>query len=551
MVTQATNAAPDSTDETFGLLRELRRGRAPKRAANIVYWLYLAGLLILSYGGWLVAAIVRALRHPPPPAADTPMLLRAAPAGLCALALLVVLSVLWDARWRGPVTIGQPTADWLLGTPVRRSRLLRPRYRTSVLTSMLAGAAAGLVPTALLLAAGLGGSGAGHALRLAGVAMLSTALLTGAGTGLAAWTEAHPGARGLRAVTPAAVVAVAGLGGLAALTAAFRIPAIVGAVALWSGPWGWAAQGPVALAGGSAPLWPVATIALAVLAAGAIAVGDRAAADVPAAALRARARTIGDMSAAVLNLDARRVTTAYRGAIGSYGRARLGVRPPLIRQLAMPWRDLTALVRAPSRLAWSVLLSLAAVGLGALAVRVPHAALLSLAGALTFGYFAAAGLCEGARLDGDDPRRSAQLPFRYDTLVWWHAIVPCLVLAVLAGGPAAVLAVLTGNVRLLALFAVTIAVLVGGALVNSFRGQLEGEMFAGFDTPLGNSSGFTITLWYITGPLLAIAPMILLYYGAITSAEAGPTVRSVILSAALAAWLGTIAARRARRLKSV
>jgi hypothetical protein len=550
MATQSAIAVPDSTHETLDLLRQLRRGQARKQAANVVYWLYLAGLAIFSYGGWLVAAIVRALRHPPPALPDTPMLLRAAPSALCALALLVLLSLLWDARWRGPVTVTRPTADWLLGTPVHRGRLLRPRYRVSALTAVLVGAAAGLIPTAMLLAAGLGGSGVSQSLRLAGAAMLSSALLAGLGTGVAAWTEAHPGARGLGVATPVMMLAVAALAVVAALTAALRLPAAIAAVLLWSGPWGWAAQGPVALAGGSAPLWPVATVILAVAAAGAIVAGDRAAAGVAAAGLRARAQTMGDMSAAMLNLDARRVTTAYRGAVGSYGRIRLRIRPPLRRELVLPWRDLTALIRTPSRLAWSALLSLAAVGLGALAVRAPHAALLSLAGALTFGYLAAAGLCEGARLDGDDPLRSAQLPFRYETLVWWHAIVPCLVLAVLAGGPAAVLAVITGKIWLLALVAVTIAVLVGGALVNSFRGNLEAEMFAGFETPVGNSSGVTITLWYVTGPLLAIAPMILLYDTAIGSSQSGRIVQAVVLSAALASWLGIIATRRARRLRS-
>ncbi|HTZ92679.1 MAG TPA: DUF6297 family protein [Streptosporangiaceae bacterium] len=538
----------DSTDATIRLLRELRRTRSRKQLANLAFWLYLAAFAIFSYGGWLVAAIVRALRRPPPALAETPMLLRATPAGLCALAVLVLVVVLWDARWRGPVVIAQPTADWLLDTPIRRGRLLRPRYRASVARFMLAGAAAGLVPVALLLAAGLGGGGLGDSLRLAGATMLTTGLLAGLGAGAASWAEAHAYSR-LRLATPVGVLAVTVLAGLTALTVAFRMPSAISAVLLWSGPWGWAAQGPLALAGGSARFWPAATLLLGLAAAAVIAVGDRAAADVPAAVLRTRARTLGQMSAAMFNMDARRVTTAYRGAIGAYGQARFSIRPPLAWQLVLPWRDLTALVRAPSRLAWSALLALASAGLGALAVSAPHAALLPLAGALTLGYLAAAGLCEGARLDGDDPRRSAQLPFRYDTLARWHAIVPCLALAVLAGGPAAVLASITGHAALLPLVAVTIAVLVGGALVNSFRGELEGDMFSGFDTPLGNSSGITIALWYVMGPLLAIGPMLILWSAAIGSARASRTIVSVVLGAALAAWLFHITAGRARRLK--
>jgi hypothetical protein len=543
-------SAPGSTDETLGLLRELRRRTSRQRAANLVYWLYLAGLLILIYGGWLIATIVRALTHPPPPMADTPGLLRATPAGLCALALLLLAVLLWDARWRGPVNVSPPTADWLLGTPVDRGRLLRPRYLRSAIINTLVGALAGLVPAALLLAAGLGGTTLRHSVALTGLTMLSTALLAGLGTGVAAWTEAHSAARGAARTRLTVGLLFAALAVVAAVAAATTVlPATVATVLLWSGPWGWAAQGPVALAGGSAPLWPVATAALAVVAAAALVAGDRVSASVPAAALRQRAHTLGHMSAAMMNLDARRVTTAYRSATGTYGRARLTIRPPLRRQLVLPWRDLTALVRAPSRLAWSVLLALAAVGLGALAVRSPHADLLTMTVALVAGYLAAAGLCEGARLDGDDPRRSGQLPFRYETLPWWHAIVPGLVLVVVAGVPAAVLAAATGHGALIPLAILTIPVLVGGALVNSFRGQLEGEMFEGFDTPLGNSSGITITLWYVTGPLLAVGPLLILWYAAIRKGHGGSPI-IVILAALLAAWLGYIAAGRARRLRS-
>jgi Family of unknown function (DUF6297) len=566
---------PDTTDATFTLLRELRSSRLRTRAAGFVYWLYIIGLLVLCYGGWLVADIARALRRPPPPLASTPQLLRAAPASLCVLALILLVALLWDARWRGPVTVSRPTADWLLSTPVSRGRLLRPRYRAGAAAAIAAGAAAGLVPVALLLAAGLGGAGLGHSLRLAAATMGSTALLAGLGAGLAALVEARSlparalparalparalparalparadGSRPRGHVLAATMLAVTALAALAALSAAFRLPSEIATVLLWSGPWGWSAQGPVALAGGSAPLWPAALALLALAAAVAIVAGDRAAASVPAAALRARAKTMGEMSAAVYNLDARRVATSYRGATATSGRVRLAIRPPRSRALVLPWRDATALLRAPSRLAWSAVLALAAVGLGALAART-HASVLPLAACLGLGYLAASGLCEGARLDGDDPRRSGQLPFPFRELVWWHAIVPCLLMAVLVGAPAAALAVLTGRERLLALVAASIAVLVGGALVNGYRGQLEAEMFAGFDTPVGNSSGVSITLWYATGPLLAIAPLIVLWHVALGSAKPRGIVVATLLAVALAAWLGRIAANRATRMKS-
>ena len=543
---------PDSTDAALGLLRELRRGRGRKQAASLAYWLYVAGLTMLIYGGWLVSAVVRALRHPPPAAADAVALQRAAPAALCALALALIAALLWDARWRGPVTVGQPTADWLLDTPVRRGRLLRPRFRKSAVTRVLVAAVAGLVPAALLLSSGLGGAGArssGHSVRLAGAAMLSTALLAALGTGLAALGEAHRGGRPPRAALPVTALAAVAAAVIAAIAATIGLPAIVSTVLLWSGPWGWAAQGPVALSGGAAPFWPAATGLLALVAVAAVIAGDRAAAAVPAAALRARARAIGSMSAAVANLDNRRVAAAYRAATGGYSRIRMSLRMPLRRGLVLPWRDVTALLRAPSRLAWAALLALGAVGLAALAARAPHSALLPLAGALALGYLAAASLCEGARLDADDTRRSAHLPFRYDTLAFWHAIVPCLILAVVAGVPAVILAVAAGRAALLAVVAAVILVLVGGALVNAYRGPFEGESLAsGFETPMGNTGSILIVFWYLTGPLLAVGPLILLCDRALTARPAGITF-IVALSLALAAWLASIAARRARRLR--
>ena len=160
----------------------------------------------------------------------------------------------------------------------------------------------------------------------------------------------------------------------------------------WLPPWVGTAPlvvGPVGLAGAGAsgavrrtwhPQWPVALALAAVAAAAAFVAGDRAAAAIPAAALKARARMIGSMSAAVANLDARRVGTAYREAAAGHGRIRFRLPLPARPELVLPWCDVTALPRAPARLAWAALLSWAAVGLGALAVHAPHSALLPPAG---------------------------------------------------------------------------------------------------------------------------------------------------------------------------
>jgi Family of unknown function (DUF6297) len=548
--TREAIAVPDSTKPALSLLRELRRGHAKKRAASAAYWVYLIALVVALYGGSQIASAVRRLRHPPLPSAQTPHVQHAAPAALAALALLVFLVLLRDALWRGPVTVPQVTVDWLLDTPVDRGRLLRPRFRVSAALAVVAGAAVGIMPAAALVALGLGGHSTGHVLRLAGVAMASTALLFALAAGAAGLIERYPASRRwLRRATPAGLVAAAAFAGLAAWAALGHLPDVLAGIVLWSGPWGWAVQGMVALAGGTAPLWPVATALLGAAVLVALASAHHAAAAVPGAVLRARARTIGAMSAAVLSMDTRGVALAYGSAAGPR-RARLRVRPPRRRELVLFWRDLLALARAPSRVVGAAALALLAVGLVAVAGHGAQVSLVLVASALALGYLAAAWLCEGARLDAEDTRRSAALPFRFESLAWWHAAVPCVVLLVVAGVPVAALAVATGAPRFLALLAVTVPVLVGGALVNVFRPRFAPDLFGGVETPLGNSGAITVLLWFAWGPVLAVVPMTVLLASAVESSGAEALLRAVVIGAPLAAGLGAYAARRAARLNS-
>ena len=557
-VTRDPIAVPDSTAATFSLLRELRRGRGRKQAASAAYWAYLIAIIVVSYGGSLLVTAYRALRHPPPAPAAAPSLMNAAPAALTALALLVFLVVLRDALWRGPVTVPQATADWLLGTPVSRRRLLRPRFRWAAAGALLVGAVAGIVPAAALVALGLGGPSDRYVIRLAGVAMVSMGLLFALATGLGGLIERYPAAgRWVRAATPVTLGAAVLLGGLAAWAGFGQLPSAVAAVALWSGPWGWAAQPviaevghavPAGRAGSPAPWWPVALALLAGAALAALACADRAVAGVPAAALRARARTLGAMSAAALSMNTRGVATAYTGAAAR--RARFRLPPPRRRELVLPWRDLLALLRSPARLVSAVLLALLAAALAAVAGHGRPVSLVLVGCALSLGYLAAAWLCEGARLDADDPRRSAQLPFRYESLAWWHAAVPCLVLLVAVGVPAAVAGLVSGDLRPLVLLVVTIPVLVGGALVNVFRGSFSPSLFVGADTPVGNTAALSIVFWYAWGTVLAVLPMTVLVASALGSAGSGPLVRTLVIGAGLAVGLGAYAARRAGRLRA-
>jgi len=549
-VTREAIAVPDSTGPTISLLRELRRARARQRVANAAYWVYLVVLIVALYGGTRIAAVLHDLQHPPLPTAQTPRLLHATPYGLTALALLLLLVLVRDALWRGPVTLPQPAVDWLLDTPVDRGRLLRPRFRMSAAVATLAGAAVGIVPAAALVGLGLGGHSAGHALRLTGVAVLSTALLFILGTGLAGLIERYPASwPRLRQATPAVVALVVVLGGLTAWAALGRPPQAVADVVTWSGPWGWATQGMVALCGGSAPLWPVATALLGVAAVAALAGADRAAAGVPGAALRVRAAALGAMSAAVLNMDTRGIALAYSGAAGPR-RVRFRLRPPVRRELVLPWRDLLALARAPARLLGAAALALVAVALIAVAGHAGQLSLVPVAAALALGYLAAAWLCEGARLDAEDTRRSAALPFRFESLAWWHAVVPCLILFAVAGVPVVALAAATGDPRFIALLAVTAPVLVAGALVNVFRPRFMPDLFGGFETPVGNSAAIVVVFWLVWGPLAAVVPMAVLLPSALGASHAAAVVRAVAVGAVLAGVLGAYAARRAARLGS-
>jgi hypothetical protein len=401
--------------------------------------------------------------------------------------------------------------------------------------------------------------------------MVSTALLFALGTGAAGLIERYQvAARWLRRATPAVIAAAAVFGGLAAWAALGQPPAALTSIVLWSGPWGWAAQGMIGLTGGgggfaggaggagfaggaggagsAAPLWPLALALLGVAALAAVAAAYRSAAEVPGAALRARARTLGAMSAAVLNMDTRGVANAYAGT-ASPGRARLRLPPPRRRELVLLWRDLLALARTPSRLVGAAALAL--LGVGLIAVVAGHggsASLVPVGCALALGYLAAAWLCEGARLDAEDTRRSENLPFRFTSLAWWHAAVPALVLLVVTGLPVLALALATGDLRFLPLLAVTVAVLVAGALVNVFRGEFAPDLFAGVDTPVGNTAAFRIIFWYAWGPLLAVVPMALLLSRAIGPARPGQLASSVVIGAALAVGLAAYAARRAARI---
>jgi hypothetical protein len=76
------------------------------------------------------------------------------------------------------------------------------------------------------------------------------------------------------------------------------------------------------------------------------------------------------------------------------------------------------------------------------------------------------------------------------------------------------------------------------------------DLFAGFETPVGNSAAIVVVFWLILGPLLAVVPLAVLLPSALAASHAGELARAVVVGAALAIGLGAYAARRAAKLYS-
>ncbi|MGA8114175.1 MAG: DUF6297 family protein [Actinocatenispora sp.] len=532
------------TRETMALLRGLRRSHRREQAGNAAFTAYAALIGLFVYGGLLLPwlrGLSRSGQHGP----DTAQLVGAAPPALIAVVLLLLLAVLRDALWRGPVTLPLPSATWLLPLPIDRGRLLRPRLRLQLVLGVLGGAVVGVV-VAVALATG-GATGAGL-WALVGVSAGSFAITGLLAVGAGALVERYPAVgRRLRQFGPLVVVAALALAVQSGLAwYGHGVPMLV-QVEAWSGPWGWAVQPVLAGAGRPEPGWPAALLGLGVLAVFAAVVADRVAAGVPGQALRARARSMTGFTTGLTTLNPRAAALEIRAARGTSARIRRLPRPHH-PNLIVPWRDATALLRAPSRLAWSVVLT----GVGYLFLALSRTAgnlyvsLALLAGGLVAGYLAVAQLTEPARLDADDPRRAGHLPYPFDRLALRHAIVPLLLTAVLAETGAVVAAVLAGSPVPLLVPLVSVPALVGAALVSAYRGPIPSTLFMGAETPMGNTGLINVAAWYAAGPLVAVVlllPPMHLVLGHGT--PDGSLVNYVLWGVAVAAALTYWAVRRA------
>ncbi|MFE4518172.1 DUF6297 family protein [Kitasatospora sp. NPDC056783] len=462
--------------------------------------------------------------------------------------LLVGLSTLGTAGllrlslWLGPVVLSAPELSWLLPLPVDRRWLLRPRLSAALTAAGAGGAVLGALGSAVAA------SGDRPSPLGVGLAVLVGLLL--AGLAAAVGVLAEGSARWARTVrTGSAALAVLGLAQLVGLTSG-RHQATTGLLAA-SGPWGWAGWALGGTSGGLHPTQALAAVALAAGTALALVAADRSLATLPTADLALRSRAAGRAHTGLLLLDFRQIALVAQAAARAR-RTGPGLRLPLprARWLVLPWRDATALLRRPGRLAaaaaWSAasVLLLDATRLWASHAHPAPATAAWLGCLLSLGpYLAAAALVEPAREETDRPTRTGLLPFAPARIALSHLVVPTVLLAVLGSAAAIATATLvsapkTVLLAVLLLFTAGAPAGIAAALLSAYRGPLRYELMSLSADWFGV---IPFVLWYCSPALVAIAVAApLLWHAATATALTGGTVLgqfavSAVLATALAA----------------
>ncbi|QMU72376.1 DUF6297 family protein [Streptacidiphilus sp. P02-A3a] len=489
----------DWTDETLELLRALRAPHRRSRAGQIGYAVYSFVLFVLSWGGLFSLGLFANASMGADYTADGPRLLAALPSGVCALSLGLMLMVARDALWRGPVVAPRATVDWLLMQPVRPGPVLRPWFWVSCVIAVVPGllaAAAAAVALGLMEKVPFG-----SALGWALIGGICVPLLATAGAVLV--ERSTRVARWVRRGSP--VVAL-----LVMLLAVQSVLAVLGhrvtgleRAELWSGPWGWSALAGLAPTHAALPGGWVAAPLLAVLTVLALLWAHRAAAGIPLGSLRLRARTAAGVAAALRTAELRSARLVLAQADQHGRKVRMRIPPPSRAALIVPWRDLTALLRAPSRFGRAVLFAVPALLLAGPAADARGAdRVLLTALAVALGYLGVAQLAEPARVEADDPRRAGWSPYPYAKLMLRHALVPTVASVLLMTIGAAVATAL-GESAAVWLAPVAALPLTAAALVNAVRGPSRQELMY---TPRGAGSmgPFIFLAWYAAGPLTTV-----------------------------------------------
>jgi hypothetical protein len=542
------------TADVWSFLAEVRHRRRRVRRGRLAYPAYVVILAALVYGGPVIASAVRSVQHDVTPTATTAYLRAAMPASLSALVLLLLVALARQATWRGPVVVSSADGDWMLPLPISRATMLRPRLRSSLLTSVILAALAG--STGALVLHGYGFAGVG---RLWLATVVAAVLIDVMGQGVGALVERSPGLAALTLRWSPWLIAVAVAGfGLGIAQANGTDLGGLDTVVLWSGPWGWSSQLLVHASDGGAAGWPGALALLAVTSAAAVGYGYAAVPRIPASGLRRRAATASSVGAAMFLGEFRDAHLAVRETSRGPVRRR-SQRLPTHRSLAVSWRDVTALSRSLSAVTWAVpFLGIVALGLHvAVAQHSGGRTLIPVTFAVLAGYVAALQLVEPARLDADDPRRTRWSPYPAAGLARRHAVVPTALLMVIG-----VVAAVAGSpwlgarhtVLAVAAAVVLAPLLVAAALVSAYRGRVPLHlMFGGGDMGFGSTGPILLLVWYLYGPILALltgqaalAPLTTAWRHG--TAPLAPILNAILLaaiaSAAILLWTGKRASNR-------
>ncbi|MCL5734389.1 MAG: hypothetical protein M1274_02185 [Actinobacteria bacterium] len=329
--------------------------------------------------------------------------------------LLVILAILRYNTLQGFVSFSEPDCAHVLTAPVSRRGLTGPRLRA---TSIIFGCAGALLGMLAGLATGGAATTGVHLGEEAAGGFALGLILVAAGwqvqrsTAVSRWV--------IRLTLPALAIAVL-------LTVARSRGGLAGAIALWSGPWGWSvlpaglpasgqAAAPPAWQGvaGLSLLWAcaIAGVASLVVSAGRCSLEG----------FQRRARTRSRLVASLYSFDVRSAMKATRQA-GGFWRWRVRLRVPHRAVLAPAWRDLLGLLRSPLRLGWAIALAAGA----ALLFAIGNGGVGTSWGGALLLYLAASAFLEPLRAETDSPAAShLLLPWSYGRVLWLHCLLPSL-----------------------------------------------------------------------------------------------------------------------------
>lgn len=403
--------------------------------------------------------------------------------------LILLLGALRFGCWQGPVVFSSADVTFLMGAPIALVDLVRGR----LLHALLGGAILGAFFAAVLVI-GLA-SGPAHVsaarMLLSSVGLIAFGTLSVAGswmmqTSRKSWRVRRP-------------LTLATLALAAALIACAHASPLARAIALWSGPWGWALT---PLGAHSAMLLGPVLLVLLSLAASALALTRCT--DASPEQFLIRAETRAGMAASIGTLDLRTTSLILKDAGQSEQRTLRRLRRPGRPGLVIAWRDSLALLRNPASVAWAAALSISATWESVTHLGDAPAMGLSV----LLGYLAASRLLEPLRGEVDYPDKSQLLLKRpFGEVLLAHCALPTAILSVFCSLTLLV-AVLAGvtDVAMLALIPIVLiptvaAVVLCVALSARRSGQIPLDVLA---MATADPSGIQIVLWLAAWPILTL-----------------------------------------------